>query len=437
MADESLRVGVLSLHSSKETKAILNAIEDLGHQPKWLRRENLAMRIRRDGIDLEPEVDVVINRLLLSSTDKAAELLGLASIYEGVRPILNRPSNVMRAMHKFATATTLYEAGIPVPQAYLGLDPIKLDDARTFFEDIAVYKFAIGTHGDGTLLVDTNERIEPLAVDRQAFLQEFIETSDANPFDYRVYIVGEKIVGAMKRTARAGEFRTNVAEGGVVSDVTDELPGAVKRMAHKAANTVGLDYAGVDIIERDDEWFVLEVNPTAGFRGLFEATGVSPAPYIARLAIEHVGGTVDDVHVAEIAKELDDSTPSCTPPPALATEGERPPIGYTERVSVTGTSGTEVVVAKSDTGAGRTSIDLELAATIGAGPIKKRTRVRSGLRQQSKARPVVDLLIGVNSDWHTVTASVEDRRHMDYPVLLGRDILQHYHVDVIKQVSEE
>jgi len=90
-------------------------------------------------------------------------------------------------------------------------------------------------------------------------------------------------------------------------------------------------------------------------------------------------------------------------------------IGYTEDVLVSGTSGTERVVAKSDTGASRTSIDTRLAAEIGAGPIKSMTKVKSGSMKSGKARPVVDIVVGVAGDRHTVAASLEDRGHMEYP----------------------
>ncbi|PWG73615.1 30S ribosomal protein S6--L-glutamate ligase, partial [Enterococcus hirae] len=78
-----------------------------------------------------------------------------------------------------------------------------------------------------------------------------------------------------------------------------------------------------------------------------------------------------------------------------------------------------------------------LAAEIGAGPIKSMTRVKSGSVKGGKARPVVDLVIGIGGRQHTVTASVEDRSHMDYPLLLGRDILQHYQVDVRKRADSD
>lgn len=437
MADDAISVGVLSLHTSKETKAILNTIESLGHDPHWLRRDTIEVTIDDGEIDLTPPVDIVINRLLLSRTDKLGELLGLASVYADVVPVLNRAQSVFRALHKFAASTTITDLGFDVPDSYLALEQSTLDAATDRFSPQAVYKFTIGTHGEGTSLVDTSDRLEPLAMDRQTFLQEFIETDQERPFDYRIYVVGDSVVGAMRRTAREGEFRTNVAEGGAVADVTEELPRQINDMAVDVTNALGLDYAGIDIIERNGTWYILEVNTTAGFRGLFSATGINPAPYIARLAIERAGGEVSDERVQDLSKTLDDSIPSCHPGLSRERSNERATIGYTEHVSVSGTAGTEKAIAKSDTGARRSSIDLELAAEVGAGPIKQSTRVRSGLRQTSKARPVVDIIIGVRGEWHSVTASIEDREHMAYPVLLGRDILKKYHVDVTREVEEE
>ncbi len=68
-ASESISVGVLSLHNSKETKAILNAVEDLGHEPIWLRDENRTIRIDSTHVQPDPAVDVLVNRLLLTNTD--------------------------------------------------------------------------------------------------------------------------------------------------------------------------------------------------------------------------------------------------------------------------------------------------------------------------------------------------------------------------------
>jgi RimK family alpha-L-glutamate ligase len=433
---DSVRVGVLSLHNSKETKAILNAVDDLGHEGVWLRRENAAISIEHGDVKVEPEVDIVANRLLLSNTEEPAELLGLATTFERIRPMLNEPAAVLTAIHKFATAATLANWNIQVPDALLALSNDRLNQGRERFGDVGVYKTAIGTHGGGTWKVDLTEPVNPKVGNRQAFLQDLIDRDDTRHRDLRVYIVDGEVVGAMYRYAPEGDWRTNVALGGDVADATGEMPDEARETALYAAEVMGLDYVGVDLVEGEDGWFVLEVNPTAGFKGLYKATGNSPAPYIAKLAIERAGGSVEDDRVAELSATLDDSRPASMPRIDTGPEGETPLIGYIEEVHVSGTSGSTQVLAKSDTGATRTSIDTSLAAEIGAGPIKSMTRVKSGSVKSGKARPVVDLVIGIGGTQHTVTASVEDRSHMDYPILLGRDILQHYRVDVRRRSDE-
>ena len=435
--DDPVRVGVLSLHNSKETKAILNAVEDLGHEPVWLRAENTAVSIEDGTVTIEPDVDVIANRLLLSNTEEPAEGLGLAMTFDRIRPMLNPPDATLTAIHKFATATTLADWNIPVPDALLALSNERLNRDRERFGDVGVYKTAIGTHGGGTWKVDLRDPVNPKVGNRMAFLQDLIERDGQKHRDLRVYIVGGEIIGAMYRYAPEGDWRTNVALGGSVLDATHELPEEARETALYAAEVMGLDYVGVDLIEGHDGWFVLEMNPTAGFKGLYEATERSPAPHIAKLAIERVEGTVDDDRVAELAGTLDDSTPACKPRVPPTPTGEVPMIGYIEEVVVSGTSGSTTTLAKSDTGATRTSIDTSLAAEIGAGPIKSMTKVKSGSQKSSKARPVVDLVIGIGGTQHTVTGSVEDRSHMKYPMLLGRDILQHYQVDVRRRADRD
>ncbi|MFC7228577.1 ATP-grasp domain-containing protein [Salinirubellus salinus] len=430
-----VRVGVLSFHNSKETKAILNAVRALGHEPVWLREENTRTWTADGRVHFDPDVDVVANRLLTTKASHPLDDLGVAASYDAARPVLNAPDAVLRAVHKYGAAATLAAAGLPVPDAYMAFAH------RTINEDApvdgrTVHKPAIGTNGGRMTVVEADEAVAPTVARRRAFLQQFFDAGEGRPFDVRVYVVDDRVVGAMKRYAPAGEWRTNVALGGEVKDFTDDLPAEASDLARDATAVLGLDYAGVDLLQRDGEWYVLEVNATAGFKGLFEATGVSPAPAIARLAIERAEGRVDDDRVAELVTTLDDSVPECRPAPAAAPTAPET-VGYTESVVVSGGGALEHAVAKADTGARRTSIDVDLAAAVGAGPLVGTTRVRSGTTQSGTKRPLVDLSVKVGGRWHTTTASVEDRSHMRYPVLLGRDVLRGYHVDVQRRVDEE
>jgi RimK family alpha-L-glutamate ligase len=349
--------------------------------------------------------------------------------------MLNHPMETMTALHKFASGAALAEAGLPVPDAFMALSKDLLNDRLETFGEEVVYKTAIGTHGGGTWKIGTDEGVNPMVGSRQAFLQELIEHDAERHHDLRVYVVGERIVGAMNRYAPEGDWRTNVALGGDVDDATDGLNEEVERIAKRATDVVGLDYAGVDIVQGEDGYYVLEVNPTAGFKGLFEATGRSPGPHIARLAIERAGGEVDEEKVYELSSVLDDSRPSATPRSDRDVTPQDLTVGYIEEVVVMGTRGQRAVLAKSDTGATRTSIDSRLAAEIGTGPIKDIVKIKSGSVKSGRSRPVVDLVVGVRGTQHTVAASVEDRSHMDYPLLLGRDILRHYHVDVQRRAD--
>ena len=434
---DQVSVGVLSLHNSKETKAICNAVAALGHEPRWLRRENTTLRMGPGGTGLEPDVDVVANRLLLSKSTAPCEELGLAHAIKQVRPMLNTPDATLTAMHKVASGAALADAGVPVPDALFALSSARLNLEREAFGEELVYKTAIGTNGGGTWKLDATESVNARVGNRYAFLQSLLDPPGDRTRDLRVYVVGDEVVGSMFRYASESEWRTNVALGGQVEDAAGEVPDEVIATARRAVDAVGLDYAGVDLMEGADGWYVLEVNPTAGFKGLFEATGTSPAPYIARLAVERAGGSVDDGLVADLSATLDDSVPECKPRPVTDRSETPLVIGYTEEVVISGTSGSETVVAKSDTGANRTSIDTRLAADIGAGPIKSITKVRSGSQKSSKSRPLVDVVVGVGGSRHTVTASVEDRSHMNYPVILGRDILGDYQVDVSRQADRE
>ena len=436
MSTDPVRVGVLSLHNSKETKAILNAVEALGHDPEWLRSENTVVRFEDGTATLTPDVDVIVNRLLLSNTDQPYEELGLAQTLDGLRPMLNVPEATSRAAHKIAAASTLIEAGLPMPKTILALTNDHLNSVRGEFGREAVYKTAIGTHGGGAWKVGLTDPLTAQVGKRRAFLQELVGRTGEAPRDLRVYVVDDRVIGAMYRYAAESDWRTNVARGGSVEDATDSAPEEALDIARQAAACVGLDCAGVDLIEGEDKWYILEVNPTAGFKGLYQATGVSPAPYIAKQALELVGGTVDPERVERLSSTLDDSIPSCKPLPNPDGAENTITIGLTEEVVVRGTSGTKTVVAKSDSGASRTSIDIRLAADIGAGPIHTVSRVRSGSSKRSKTRPIVDLVVGIGGDQHTVAANIEDRSHMNHRLLLGRDVLQNYTLDVGRRVED-
>jgi len=432
MDGTTVRVGVLSFHASRESKAILNAVEALGHEPLWLRETDLLVRFTEGAFVLEPDVDVVINRLLLSTAKQPIEAVGFANAIAQFRPIVNAPDAAAVATHKIASAARLVDADVPVPDTALALGTGTLDRIRPEFGDEFVYKTIVGTHGGGAWKVRRDDLITGTVGTRRAFLQELVGVDDRRPRDLRVYVVDGGIEGAMYRYAADEDWRTNVARGGTVEDVTGSLPETVADVARAATDAVGLDCAGVDLIEGEEGWFVLEVNPTAGFRGLFRATGRSPAPAIARLAIERAGGSVDDDRVEALATTLDGSTPSCVRETVEPVETDTPVIGVAERVVVSGTTDTKTVIGRADPSEARTRIGLQLAAAIGAGPIQAG---RAGA-DDGRRRPVVDVVVAIGGTERTVDATVTDRPDSTYPLVLGRDVVSDFRIDVTNRYGE-
>jgi ribosomal protein S6--L-glutamate ligase len=153
-----------------------------------------------------------------------------------------------------------------------------------------VIKLLEGTQGIGVILApDTNVAegiIETLQSTKQnVLIQQFIAESKGR--DIRALVVGDRVVGAMRRTAQGDEFRSNVHRGGSVEAV--ELSEEYERTAVRAAQIMGLRVAGVDMLEGNDGPLVMEVNSSPGLEGIERATGLD----IAGAIIDHIANQVD------------------------------------------------------------------------------------------------------------------------------------------------
>jgi ribosomal protein S6--L-glutamate ligase len=116
---------------------------------------------------------------------------------------------------------------------------------------------------------------------QEILLQELIAESRGK--DVRALVVGDRVVAAMRRTARQGEFRSNLHRGGEAEAL--DLPRPYAAAAVKAARVIGLEVAGVDMLESRDGPKIMEVNSSPGFEGLETATGVDCAGAIVEHAI--------------------------------------------------------------------------------------------------------------------------------------------------------
>jgi ribosomal protein S6--L-glutamate ligase len=137
-----------------------------------------------------------------------------------------------------------------------------------------VIKVLEGTQGIGVNLAETIEQADAIIdahndLRTRVIIQEFIK--EAGGADLRAFVVGDKVVGAMKRQAQDGEFRSNLHRGGSAKKIN--LSKLEEQTAIKAAKSLGLGVCGVDLLQSSRGPLVLEVNSSPGLEGIEGATG--------------------------------------------------------------------------------------------------------------------------------------------------------------------
>ncbi len=152
-----------------------------------------------------------------------------------------------------------------------------------------IIKLLEGTQGIGVILADNNKIaeaiIETLQSARQnVLIQKFVKESKGR--DMRAFVVGDRVVAAMRRIAIGEEFRSNVHRGGRAEAV--QLDPAYERTAIHAAQIMGLRVAGVDMLEGADGPQIMEVNSSPGLEGIETTTGVDVADAMVELLEEQV-----------------------------------------------------------------------------------------------------------------------------------------------------
>lgn len=152
-----------------------------------------------------------------------------------------------------------------------------------------ILKLLEGTQGLGVILAETKKAAESVleafnGLEARVVLQEFI--AEAKGADIRAFVVDGNVVGAMKRQAKEGEFRSNLHRGGSAELI--ELSDEEEDAAIKAARVMGLGIAGVDMLQSSRGPLILEVNSSPGLEGIEEATKKDIAREIIRYVERHV-----------------------------------------------------------------------------------------------------------------------------------------------------
>jgi ribosomal protein S6--L-glutamate ligase len=153
-----------------------------------------------------------------------------------------------------------------------------------------VVKLLEGTQGLGVVLAETTKAAESVIgafrqLDANILVQEYIK--EAGGADIRAFVVGGRVVAAMKRQAPPGEFRSNLHRGGTAEAI--KLSPIQRSMAIRAAKTMELNVAGVDLIQSSEGPLVIEVNSSPGLEGIETASGVDVAGEIIEFIENNAG----------------------------------------------------------------------------------------------------------------------------------------------------
>ncbi len=224
--------------------------------------------------------DAVIPRIGASITFYGTSVLRQFEVM-GVYP-LNESVAISRSRDKLRSMQLLSRRGLGMPVTGFANKP---DDIKDLIKMVGgapvVIKLLEGTQGIGVVLAETAKAAESvieafMGIKADILVQEYIK--EAGGADIRCFVVGGKVVAAMKRQAVAGEFRSNLHRGGNASLI--RITPEERSTAVRAARIMGLNVAGVDLLRSNHGPVIMEVNSSPGLEGIEEATGKDVAGLI-------------------------------------------------------------------------------------------------------------------------------------------------------------
>ncbi|MDF2529204.1 MAG: ribosomal protein modification protein [Gammaproteobacteria bacterium] len=289
-----MRLAILSRSpSSYSTSRLVQAAKKRGHEVDVIDTLRCYMNITADEPSIYykgqklPKYDAIIPRIGASATFygcsivRQFELMGVFCI--------NSSISITRSRDKLRALQLLARKGIHMPISSFAHST---NDVKGLIKLVGgaplVIKLLEGTQGIGVVLAETNKAAESVieafyGLKANILVQEYIK--EAGGADIRCFVIGNKVVAAMKRQAEAGEFRSNLHRGG-----TSELVAITKQerdVAINAAKIMGLRMAGVDLLRSKRGPLVMEVNSSPGLQGIENATEKDVASVVIAYLEKH------------------------------------------------------------------------------------------------------------------------------------------------------
>lgn len=266
------------------TTRLAAAARRAGHGVSYLNPTRCTIELSDDGANvlyngekIIQQMDCIVPRIGASITRHGLTIL--RQFQAAGIPVLNHSNGIaasrdkLRALQRFATSE------LPIPRtAYArGANDLHHCIANVGGPPV-VLKLLEGTQGVGVMRCDTvasaESVIDVLArLHQPIIVQEYIE--EANGSDIRAIVVGERVIASMRRTGKGDDFRSNIHRGGIGEAVT--LEPDITRICIEACKSLGLKFAGVDLLESKKGPLLMEVNSSPGLEGIEKATGVDVA----------------------------------------------------------------------------------------------------------------------------------------------------------------
>jgi gamma-F420-2:alpha-L-glutamate ligase len=234
-----------------------------------------SIRVRNRVVDIP---DVIIPR-----TGSGTGYFGFAILRHLERLGVNtvNPSYAIEATKDKLYAHQIFaEKGIPTPKTMLVKHPVNANLVDREIGWPAIVKIMAGSYGKGVYQVTSKSRFTDfiefahgIKTDEAIIVQEYVDTHPGE--DLRVFVVGDRVLGAMKRSARDGSFKANITRGGRGENYP--LTREIEDLALRVARSLDLEVAGVDLLFGRDGFLVCEANSAPGFEGFERATGIDVA----------------------------------------------------------------------------------------------------------------------------------------------------------------
>lgn len=291
-----MKLAILSCGpNSYSTRRLKEAALQRNHTVKVLNTLKFAIDLQQGNPDL------YFRQKALSHYDAVLPRIGASITYYGTAVVrqcqemdifcANTATGISNSRDKLRSLQILSRHHVGIPRTTFVSDK---KDVLPAIERVGgapvVIKLIEGTQGIGVLLADTVKSAEAIiellqSQKQNVLIQKFVAESKGK--DIRAFVVGDRVVAAMRRVAQGQEFRSNVHRGGVAEAV--ELTDEYKETAVRAAQILGLRVAGVDMLEGRTGPQIMEVNSSPGLQGIETCTGLD----VAGTVIDYIAAQVD------------------------------------------------------------------------------------------------------------------------------------------------